>query len=226
MAAGDLESLTSAEAGDVPGGGVLVVPLGATEQHGPHLPLATDTLLALELSRRLVAALPDGVLGPVMPYGASGEHQDFPGTLSIGCEALELVVVELGRSATRTFARVVFVSAHGGNAEPLRNAIARLRVEGHDAIGWMPSWGGDAHAGRTETSLLLAVDPDVVRLELARRGNPAPLADLLPAMRDGGVIAVSPNGVLGDPAGADPDEGERMLAEAAASLIAAVGGAG
>jgi len=79
----------------------LLVPLGATEQHGPHLPIGTDAAIALALAEGAASEVPGTVVAPVLPYGSSGEHQDFPGTLSIGAEATELVLVELGRSAGR-----------------------------------------------------------------------------------------------------------------------------
>jgi creatinine amidohydrolase len=80
--------------------------------------------------------------------------------------------------------------------------------------------GGDAHAGRTETSILLELDPSVVRTGVARAGNTAPIRELLPALRRGGVSAVSGNGVLGDPAGASADEGRELLGWMAADLRA------
>src|SRR5690606_28300186 len=107
------------------GDAVLAVPLGSTEQHGPHLPLATDTLVAVALVEALALGRTDVVAAPALPYGASGEHAGFPGTLSIGQEALELLLLELARSADH-FAGVVFVSGHGGNAAPLARAVATL----------------------------------------------------------------------------------------------------
>jgi creatinine amidohydrolase/Fe(II)-dependent formamide hydrolase-like protein len=99
------------------------------------------------------------------------------------------------------------------------DAVAQLRREGRDAAWWpcAPA-GGDAHAGRTETSLLLALDPAAVRMAAAAPGATAPLVELLSALRSGGVAAVSPNGVLGDPIGANAAEGERLLAEMTAAL--------
>jgi mycofactocin system creatininase family protein len=191
---------------------LLVVPIGATEQHGPHLPFTTDTDIAVALAGRLAAAVPGACLAPALPYGASGEHQGFPGTLSIGTEATARVLVELGRSACETFARVLFVCAHGGNAQALSSAVAQLQGEGRDVRAWTPRWSGDAHAGELETSLMLAVAPERVDVEQARPGNVAPLAELLAVLRSAGVRAVSASGVLGDPAGASAEQGETLLA--------------
>jgi mycofactocin precursor peptide peptidase len=199
----------------------LLVPLGATEQHGPHLPIGTDTAIALALAEGAAAEAPGTVVAPVLPYGASGEHQDFAGTLSIGAEATELILVELARSATETFDRVLFVNAHGGNAAPLAAAVRRLQAESRDVRAWSPRFGGDAHAGRTETSLMLVLKQRApVRADLAEAGNTAPLVDLIDDLRAGGVRAVSENGVLGDPTGASAAEGRALLAGAIDDLRA------
>ncbi|HKY78220.1 MAG TPA: mycofactocin biosynthesis peptidyl-dipeptidase MftE [Acidimicrobiia bacterium] len=201
---------------------ILVVPLGSTEQHGPHLPLGTDSDIAVALADRLAAARPDMLVAPLLPYGSAGEHAAFPGTLSIGAAALELVVVELVRSAD-AFAGVVLVSGHGGNAAPLAAAVATLRGEGRRVLAWTPRVpDGDAHAGRTETSLLLALSADAVRLGTAEPGETRPLAAVMRELRRNGVAAVSANGVLGDPSGASAEEGERLLDQLAADLVAKV----
>ncbi|MBA3338548.1 MAG: mycofactocin biosynthesis peptidyl-dipeptidase MftE, partial [Geodermatophilaceae bacterium] len=182
----------------------VVVPLGSTEQHGQHLPFDTDTAVAVELARGLVADNPGLVLAPPLTYGASGEHEGFPGTLSMGCAALELVLVELGRSASRWASRLLLVNGHGGNLAPLDAAVERLRYEGRDVAYWSPRGGADqdAHAGRTETSLMLAIRPDAVRADAAVTGPKQRLSQLLPRIRATNILAVSPSGVLGDPAGA------------------------
>jgi mycofactocin system creatininase family protein len=198
---------------------VLAVPVGSTEQHGPHLPLSTDTDIAVALCDRLSAATRAVVVAPPLSYGASGEHDGFAGTLSIGQDALELVLVELGRSATASFAGVVLVNAHGGNAAAARRAQQRLGSESRRVLLWMPDWGGDAHAGRTETSLQLALDRAAVRTARAAAGETRPVAELLPALREHGVAAVSPNGVLGDPAGASAAEGTALFDRSAAELV-------
>jgi mycofactocin system creatininase family protein len=201
---------------------VLLVPLGSVEQHGPHLPLDTDTRIAVALAHALADRRTDIVVAPAVAYGASGEHAGFPGTLSIGTDALTTALIELGRSAD-AFAAIVLVNGHGGNAEAVRDAVATLVDEGRTAAAWSPSIpGGDAHAGRTETSLLLAIDPDVVRLERAEPGEDAPLREIMSRLIDDGVAAVSPNGVLGDPRGASVGEGSALLGELVDQLDAAV----
>lgn len=203
-------------------GALLAVPLGSTEQHGHHLPASTDTEIALALCERLAAARDDVLVAPPLAYGSSGEHAGFPGTLSIGQTALEMLVVELARSASETFGHVIFVSGHGGNAEPLSRAVALLRSESRDVRAFLPRWEGDPHAGRPETSMLLALAPARVRMEHAVGGDRRPLAEILPQLRAGGVRAVSESGVLGDPAGANPQEGEALLDRLAAQLLADV----
>jgi creatinine amidohydrolase len=200
---------------------VLVVPIGSIEQHGPHLPLDTDVRIAEAVAARIVDASVDFVLGPTLPVGAAGEHAGFAGTLSIGTAALTDVLVELRRSLGSEFDGLAVVNGHGGNHDALVAAEHRCREEGRDLRTWtvrLP--GADAHAGRTETSLMLAIAPEMVRLDLAEAGVNDPVADLLPALRLGGVAAVSPNGVLGDPAGASATEGETLLARLVASAAA------
>jgi len=215
--------LGSAVSSEVQGGAHrhLLLPLGSTEQHGPHLPLDTDAriadAIAVAAGERLVAAV-----APVVPYGASGEHASFAGTLSIGTEVLRAVIVELVRSAALTFSSMTLVNGHGGNHPALIDAVDQMRAEGHAVSGWWPTLSGDAHAGRTETSLMLAIAPDEVRLDRAEPGNVSPVAELMADMREGGVAAVAPNGVLGDPTGASAAEGRVMLAALVDDLVATV----
>jgi creatinine amidohydrolase len=205
------------EIGDGP---TVLVPVGSTEQHGPHLPLDTDARVAAAVAARAAAGT-DLLVAPAVAYGASGEHEGFPGTVSIGHEALRVLLVELGRSASRWAGRLAFVNGHGGNGPMLVEAVRLLRYEGRDA-GWFAcASGGDAHAGRTETSLVLALDPALVRSDRPR-GNAAPISELMPALRAGGVAAVSPSGVLGDPAAASAEEGEELLAAMVDALTAAL----
>jgi len=198
----------------------VVIPVGSTEQHGPHLPLDTDTRIASAVAHAAAGNLratqyPDELLvAPAVAYGASGEHQGFAGTISIGTRALEHLLLEFGRSAGGWARRLVFVNGHGGNVDALTAAVSRLRDEGRD-VGWCPcaATGGDAHAGHTETSVLLHISPETVGTDQWRAGNVAPLAELMPQMRRAGIAAVSEVGVLGDPTTATAAEGARIFAD-------------
>lgn len=201
---------------------VLLLPLGSTEQHGPHLPLTTDTVVAARLAELAHRQLPRVGLAPPIPYGASGEHAHFPGTLSIGTEALYQVLVEFVRHAAGDWRHVLVVNGHGGNAEALARAAALTRYEGRSLQVYHAASGGpraDPHAGYRETCLMLHLAPETVRLDLAAPGATAPLADLLPRISVGGVRAVSPNGVLGDPSGATAQEGGRIFTAMAQRLL-------
>lgn len=213
---------------------MLLIPLGSTEQHGPHLPLDTDTRVATAVARSVAERLsgpavagdsqPQWLVAPPLAYGASGEHQSFPGTISIGTEGLTTLLVEYGRSATCWALRLVFVNGHGGNVGALTAAVRQLRAEGRD-VGWSPcaAAGADAHAGHTETSLLLYLSPADVQTDRWCAGNSAPLSDLIASMRRGGVAAVSEVGVLGDPTTATAGEGERIFTEMVDGAVRRIG---
>lgn len=207
---------------------VVLIPVGSTEQHGPHLPLNTDTLVAEEIAGRALHRTSGLLLGPTIGVSASGEHDGFAGTLSIGNAAMTTVAIELGRSADWA-AGVVFVNGHGGNHHALAAAVETLQSERRQVITWSPRWprrsdGGppDLHAGRIETSLMLAIDPGLVRLELAEAGPDTPFDELLPMLRADGVLAASSSGVLGDPDGASGAEGERFLEDFVRDLVFAI----
>ena len=204
---------------------MLVVPVGSLEQHGPHLPLDTDTRIAVAVARRACAGRAGVALAPAFRVGASGEHADFPGTLSIGTEALTTCLIELGRHASLHWPALLLVNGHGGNAAAVEAAVGRLRYEGRVAHAWhagLPE--GDAHAGRFETSVMLALAPDQVRLDIAEPGEPRPIGQLMPVLLERGVRAVSGNGILGDPTGASSAEGELILALLADRLNTAIDG--
>lgn len=190
---------------------LLAVPVGSTEQHGPHLPLDTDTTIAVELCRRLAEHTPDLVIAPPIPYGSSGEHADFPGTLSIGTPALRLVLVELVRSAD-AFAGTILVNGHGGNLAAMHSAVTLLHAEGRRVLAWSPTGpADDSHAGHTETSVMLHLRPTDVHLAAAAPGATEPLPTIIDRLRTEGVRSVSPTGVLGDPTGATADHGDLVL---------------
>ena len=206
------------------------MPVGSTEQHGPHLPLSTDTDLAVALCAGLARACPGAVIAPPLAYGSSGEHQDFAGTLSIGQAALELVLVELCTQlrTTGTFPGHVLLVCDArrqrgrrppGGAPPggrvprrpgLAGVLARRRPRrAHRDLasagpGARPGPAGPGRAGQ---------HPSHRRAHLA-----VAAAGVI------GVRAVSANGVLGDPVGASAAEGTRLLAALlAADLLDTVG---
>jgi mycofactocin precursor peptide peptidase len=204
--------LADATSPETAGVGLVLVPVGSIEQHGPHLPLDTDTTIAIAVAEAVARELPGTWVAPAVSYGSSGEHQSFAGTASVGTDALTRLAVELTRSLRTWAPRVVFVNAHGGNVTALNAS---------DEIAWVPcaTEEVDLHAGFTETSLMLHLRPQSVRLDRAEAGNTQPLREILPAMMAGGIAAVSPNGVLGDPAGASAAEGERVLGAMVADVL-------
>jgi creatinine amidohydrolase len=230
MAAVDLDTLTSPEVQAQIAGGrdTVVFALGATEQHGPHLPLATDALIGDHLAR-LIADRLDAFVGPTVRVGCSSHHLEFAGTLSVDDETFAGIVHGLIRSAERGgFARVVLLPTHGGNFTPLGAALERLdpkpdiRVSaltdvrvllaiaqtGEQEFG-VPLSSGGLHAGEWETSLLMSVRPDLVHSERGEAGYTGDLDAALGAVFGSGVHSIASNGVIGDPAGASPSHGQR-----------------
>lgn len=197
---------------------LLVVPVGSCEQHGPHLPLSTDTVIATALADDLAARRDDCVVAPPLGITASGEHQGFPGTLSVGTEIMAGILVELVRSADWA-SGVLFVNGHGGNVTAMQRAAEVFAVEGRNVLVWWPHvTGGDPHAGRTETSLMLALAPETVRSDRAVAGPTPALHELVRH----GVRALSESGVLGDPTTSTADHGERLYRQLADRLAADV----
>lgn len=197
---------------------IVVVPVGSCEQHGPHLPLHTDTVIAIALADDLATRRTDCLVAPPITVSASGEHAGFPGTLSIGSDAMADVVVELARSADWA-AGVVFVNGHGGNVVAMKRAATVFTAERREVLVWWPILpGGDPHAGHTETSLMLALAPDEVRFERSVAGPIPAMVDLVRH----GVQPLSESGVLGDPTDATAGEGLRIFGHLADHLATAV----
>lgn len=230
-----LAEMTSAEAAAAVSRGAttVILPLGAVEQHGAHLPLGTDAFRAETLAEALGDALADAaVVAPVLPIGCSDEHTGFAGLLGLDHDTLTRVVVDCARRmAAWGVRRLVLLSAHGGNLEALQQARARLRdevsglevvlctarlplAEALRAIAEADGVSMEArglHAGEAETSEMLSIRPDLVRTDRLGPGYVGPFADILPELRRAGVRAVSPSGVLGDPRPACARRGVRYL---------------
>lgn len=213
-----------------------VVPVGATEQHGPHLPLETDTLLATAVAEAVVARTPGTTVGPVLALGCSSHHLGFPGTVSLRPETFVATVVDVGRSLAAAGFTVVLLNAHGGNRAPLGVGLTELAEEGLRAYS-LTYWdlledvmtealGTDApaasgHACALETSLMQHLHPDRVHLDLIPPGPTPPTwpdphmfsTDAVQVVRP--FEEISPDGVIGRPSLATPELGRRLFDAAA-----------
>jgi creatinine amidohydrolase/Fe(II)-dependent formamide hydrolase-like protein len=208
----------------------LVLALGATEQHGPHLPLGTDALIG-DATARAVAERLDAFVAPTVRVGCSEHHLAFAGTLSISTETFAAIVRDLVAAVGRHgFARLVLLPTHGGNFGPLAAAMEGVEpVEGLEVValtdlslltegtaamsadqGVSPAEAG-VHAGEWETSLLLALHPELVRMERAEEGYTGDLALGLRQAFGEGIDTVADNGVIGDPRAAQADSGSAYL---------------
>lgn len=195
---------------------LLILPLGAWEQHGPHLPLDTDTIIINRVVSDVLTAEvlkdTDIIVAPTIAITASDEHQGFPGTLSTGTQALKDSVVAICRSAS--WARgVCIVNGHGGNTDALAAITSALEYEEITHSVWsLPSYvGGDMHAGHTETSLMLHIAPDAVR-DIPLESGTQFSSGIINAMREKGVQGISTNGIIGDATTATASHGEAVLA--------------
>lgn len=221
---------------------IVVLPTGSIEHHGPHLPLATDLLMAESLAERIVdAANADGLdawLLPALAYTKSDEHAWAPGTMWLDAATLLDTLVAIGRSLAATPARtIVFYNGHGGNVALLQVALRELRVRFglrtfafNVAIEAGPTESGfGIHGGHGETSLALHLRPDLVNLSLASDATPRHLARFERIGFAGAPVQFGwtsddfgTGGVIGDPTGATADEGariaDRLVAEGVASL--------
>ena len=198
---------------------VLLLPIGSCEQHGPHLPLDTDTQIAQYLCAQAAQQDSRILIAPSLSITASGEHAGFPGTLSIGTEALTQVLVEIVRSAEWSNG-VVFVNGHGGNADAVAAAIRILANEQRNVAAWWPRIEhGDAHAGASETSMMLVINPEQVNMAKVEAGSTKPISEIAAQLRSGGVRAVSTNGVLGDPTTATSEHGHNLLSQLTHDLV-------
>ena len=219
------------------GHNTVVMALGATEQHGLHMPLATDALIGDHLARRLADRL-DAFLAPTLRVGCSEHHVGFPGTLSLAEPTYHAIVADLVRSLLRGgFARIVLMPTHGGNFVPLGAAIELLEeaerehvialtdlsvlfeiAQLGEAEHGVPLADGGLHAGEWETSMMLSIHPELVRMEQAEAGYTGDLQEAVASMFSGGVASISPNGAIGDPTAASPGHGERYW-EAVEALV-------
>jgi len=219
------EQLTRDELASLIPRAVTVLPVAAIEQHGPHLATATDALLVTEVARRACAQagrLVDVVLAPTQCFGASDHHLPFGATLSLTTQTLHTVLMDLARSVQRAGGRrLLLLNGHGGNA-PTCAAVAALAAREHDMLVascayWdlarapadMPFPG---HAGVAETSLVLAVRPRLVHLDLARPSPaPAPMPTVPGLHVEDPAFWQRIDGFTDDPRAASAAVGEKVL---------------
>jgi creatinine amidohydrolase len=201
-----------------------ILPLGATEYHGPHLPYGTDTIAAETLAAAFAQELGQTLVLPPMPYGVSHHHLDFPWTLSVRPDTLSLVVRDIAASLLRSgIGKLVILSAHDGNA-PVAQVAARHLSEDHRiSVAVFSGWQRKSrtalagtrtvdldHAGRSETSLTLYAAPDTVRLDLARAEPNEPSSHEIDVV--GSFADIVPRGYSGDAASGTREEGEAIVA--------------
>ena len=212
---------TSPEEGDRPSD-VAVLPVGSFEQHGPHLPLITDTVIACVIAGALAQSYDLHLLAPIA-FSCSHEHAAFPGTVSISPTTLAAVVTDvLSEVARAGIDYLVIVNAHGGNYV-LSNVVQQANMTRRRALlfpgsadwnaarvaaGCINNAHDDMHAGEAETSILLHVAPDLVGEGWAENDWQAPTRPYLNLL---GVQGYSPTGVIGSPSLATREKGRLLL---------------
>lgn len=206
---------------------------GATEQHGPHMPLMTDALIGEEVTARVAVRLPDVLMGPTLGLGISPHHMSFPGTISLTEELfLEQVTQYVASLAAHGFRKVFAIPTHGGNFEPLETLRQKTggwigeaefvpytdlletigMFEAVAAADGISAEDCGAHAGDFETSIVLALRPELVDMSRAEAGFLGKLdAPTAQRLFSGGTRALSENGILGNPIAASAERGERYL---------------
>jgi creatinine amidohydrolase len=226
---------------------VIVLPTGATEQHGPHLPIAVDTVICSGVVGHALARLPDHVpayaLSPIT-YGKSEEHLHFPGTFTLTGKTLLDTITEVGESVYRSgFRKLLIVNGHGGQPQVMEMAARELRLRHGDYIvvphsTWrMPNAAGKfmserekalaMHAGHGETAIMLALLPDAVHMDRAVANYPPPFPSKL-LSPDGRPACAwtsrdfGPSGVIGDPLPATLAQGQEILDSLASSWARAI----
>ncbi len=219
---------------------VALLPVGAVEQHGPHLTLDTDAFDADYLARRVAegCSSPKPLVLPLISYGVSYHHDDFPGTISVSNEALSKLVYDIGISCARNgINKLVIVNGHGGNSATLQFAAQMINRdaniftcvdtgESSDVdLDQICETANDVHAGEIETSTSLATRPDLVDMKAARAFVPSFSSRYLDFTTKRSVewyartARISPTGVLGDPSRASAEKGERIWKVMIANLV-------
>jgi len=208
-------------------GVIAVLPVGALEQHGPHLPLDTDTVLATGVARRIATEI-GGWLLPAIGYGEAWTAEDWPGTISLSAETLQRTIENIARGVKRIgCAGLVTVNGHFGNRAPIAKARLGLPALHLDYPGLeaaaaefctsKPAGDGFYHADEVETSMMLALAPEGVRMERAVAEYPTfpPEFGRTPMQ----LRTFNSSGVFGDPRPATAATGEKIIARIVAESV-------
>lgn len=219
----------------------VVVPFGAVEQHGPHLPLGTDSIFGDEIGEAVADRL-NAFLAPTVRVGCSRHHMAFAGTITVEDATFHLVAGDIVKALARHgFKRIVLLPTHGGNFRPLGDAVSRLGpLEGVKVVtfpdvglmlnaifpvaselGFTPAEGG-VHAGEWETSMMLALRPEQVQMERAEPGYVGDLMSGVQRFFNEGVHSISDNGVFGDPRRSSAEAGRKYIERLVETVVRSV----
>lgn len=216
----------------------VIIPIGSIEQHGPHLPIFTDTLLGYELGKRIAEKLGNILVAPAIRPGRSDHHMGFPGTISLKSETLRSLISDYVESlAKHGFGNIVLLPTHGGNfglvdeitpqlSEKFGvNIIKYTEFKKFDDILSAPAreLGVEeerlgSHASAGETAYVLAARGDLVNMALAEPGFIGDLSKARERMHKYGIHSVTEIGILGDPTRATPEMGRRILDDLASEI--------
>ena len=222
----DLHVATSPEVKEaIERGAIAVLAIGALEQHGAHLPLSTDTVMSQGVARRICEAI-DGLLLPPIAYGDAWNNEGFAGTLSLSPDTLRSIILDIGRGLQRARVRaLVIINGHFGNREPIALAARMLKAEigfpvmhldypGLERIAGeicdsRPAAPTFYHADEVETSIMLALAPDLVRMDKAAPEYPT-FPEIF-GMAPIGLDSFNRSGVFGDPTFATAKKGDALI---------------
>jgi creatinine amidohydrolase/Fe(II)-dependent formamide hydrolase-like protein len=210
---------------------IALLPTGSIEQHGPHLPLDTDSFDADYLARQVAdrCSNPKPIVLPLIPYGVSYHHEEFSGTISVTNETLSKFVYEIGMSVARNgVKKLLIINGHGGNSPALTFAAQMINRDAHIFVGvdsgetsdidieGMVDTANDVHAGEIETSTTLAIRPHLVNMKKAQKSVPGFSSRYLNFTSKRGISwyaythRISSNGVMGDPSKASAEKGAKI----------------
>jgi len=210
----------------------VVFAVGSNEQHGSHLPISTDSLIGEVLANKVARKLDNALQAPSINVGCSGHHMAFPGTINLKPETLKCLIRDYCESlAKHGFKNIIILPSHGGNFDAVREVVNELNqsLEEVNIVAYTDLKGllrllaefslkhgisapeSGAHAGESETSMVLAIRKDLVDMEHAEKGFVGSFEDKIDFVMSQGIKALTKNGVLGDPRRAEAKKGEEYL---------------